>query len=55
MKNLGQYINGSWISPLNGKYVEVLNPSDDSVVAVVANGDERDAVVALQAAQNAHT
>ena len=53
MKNLGQYINGSWISPLNGKYVEVLNPSDDSVVAVVANGDERDAVVALQAAQNA--
>lgn len=53
MKTYQQYINGAWVAPLNGKYTEVYNPSDDSVVGMVANGDEKDADLALQAAQAA--
>lgn len=53
MKTYQQYINGTWVAPLNGKYTEVYNPSDDSVVGMVANGDEKDADLALQAAQAA--
>ncbi len=53
MKQYNQYINGTWVAPNNGAYVEVYNPSDDSIVAQVANGDEHDAQTALQAAQAA--
>ncbi len=53
MKQYNQYINGEWTAPLNGAYTEVYNPSDDSVVATVANGDERDAQAALEAAEAA--
>ncbi|MFI3321801.1 MAG: aldehyde dehydrogenase [Rikenellaceae bacterium] len=48
-----QYINGQWVAPKNGKYTEVFNPSDDSVVAMIANGDENDAQAALEAAEKA--
>lgn len=51
MKTYQQYINGAWVTPANGKYTEVYNPSDDSVVGMVANGDEKDAELALRAAQ----
>ncbi len=50
MKQYNQYINGAWVAPINGAYTEVLNPSDDSIVAMVANGDEADAQAALEAA-----
>ncbi len=53
MKQYNQYINGAWVAPTNGKYAEVLNPSNDSIVAMVANGDEVDAQVALEAAEAA--
>ncbi|MFI3286454.1 MAG: aldehyde dehydrogenase [Rikenellaceae bacterium] len=53
MKQFQQYINGAWVAPANGKYAEVLNPSNDSIVAMVANGDECDARAALEAAQAA--
>ncbi len=53
MKQYNQYINGAWAAPTNGKYAEVLNPSNDSIVAMVANGDEVDAQVALEAAEAA--
>ena len=52
MKTYQQYINGAWVAPLNGKYTEVYNPSDDSVVGMVANGDEKDADLALQQLRN---
>ena len=48
MKTYQQYINGAWVAPLNGKYTEVYNPSDDSVVGMVANGDEKDADLAYR-------
>lgn len=47
------YISGQWIKPLNGQTAEVLNPSNDEVIGLVANGDEQDADVALQAAAKA--
>ncbi|WP_297092562.1 aldehyde dehydrogenase [uncultured Draconibacterium sp.] len=50
-----QFINGQWVAPLNGCYIDVLNPSTDEVVGLVADGDEADAVVALQAAEAAKT
>lgn len=51
MKKFDQYINGQWVAPKNGCHTEVLSPSDDSVVAMVANGDEQDAQSALEAAE----
>lgn len=53
MKKYNQYINGRWVEPTNSKFVEVFNPSNASVVAMVANGDEKDADIALQAAAKA--
>ncbi len=53
MKQYDQYINGAWAAPTNGEYTEVLNPSDDSIVAMVANGGERDAQASLEAAHAA--
>lgn len=48
-----QYINGAWVKPSNGKTAEVLNPANDEVVGLVANGDEADAEKALQVAEKA--
>ncbi len=53
MEKINQYINGAWITPLSGEYIEVYNPSDDTVVAMVANGGASDAIAALEAAQEA--
>ena len=52
-KKYNQYIGGQWVEPANGQYADVLNPSDDSIVGQVANGDERDAVLALETAEKA--
>ena len=48
-----QYIDGKWIEPVNGSNAEVLNPATDEIVGKVADGDEKDAELALQAAQKA--
>ncbi len=50
MKQFKQYIGGHWIAPTSNKYVDVLNPTDDSIVAQVAHGDEKDAQLALETA-----
>ncbi len=47
------YINGQWLKPDNGETVEVLNPSNDEVVGLIANGNEKDAQLALNAAEAA--
>jgi len=53
MKKYQQYIDGKWVSPHSENYIEVLNPSDDSLVGMVAAGDEYDAQKSLEAAQKA--
>ncbi len=51
--NFKQYINGQWVEPSNGKTAEVLNPANDELVGIVADGNEDDADVALKAAEKA--
>ena len=53
LKKFNQYINGAWVAPLNNSHTEVINPSNDTVIAYVANGDENDALAALKAAEAA--
>ncbi|MFR9650674.1 MAG: aldehyde dehydrogenase [Rikenellaceae bacterium] len=53
MQKYNQYIGGEWRTPFNGEYTEVYNPSDDSVVGMVANGGVEDSVAALEAAEAA--
>ncbi|BAX78942.1 aldehyde dehydrogenase [Labilibaculum antarcticum] len=48
-----QYINGAWVESKSGKTADVLNPANDELVGIVANGDEADAVIALEAAEKA--
>ncbi len=48
--NFKQFINGQWLEPSNREYVEVFNPSDDSIVGKVPDGNEADAQKALEAA-----
>lgn len=50
VKTYQQYINGQWVAPGNGKYIDVLNPANDETVALIADGGIDDAVVALEAA-----
>lgn len=51
VKTYQQYINGQWVAPGNGKYIDVLNPANDETVAVIADGGIDDAIVALEAAE----
>lgn len=48
-----QYINGKWVLALSGETREIINPFDQEVVALVAEGNEKDAKLAIDAARNA--
>ncbi|MGC6506230.1 MAG: aldehyde dehydrogenase [Coraliomargaritaceae bacterium] len=47
------FINGQWTDAASGKTDTVLNPSNNDVIANIANGDESDAQRALEAAESA--
>ncbi|AXI10977.1 betaine-aldehyde dehydrogenase [Oceanobacillus zhaokaii] len=47
------YINGEWASALSKKTREIINPFNQEVIAVVAEGNEEDAKLAIQAARDA--
>ena len=47
------FINNQWLDSSTGKTAEVLNPSNESIVAHVQNGSSDDAQRALEAAQSA--
>ncbi len=47
------YIAGRWASALSGSTREIINPFDQTVIAIVPEGDERDAERAIQAAREA--
>lgn len=51
--NFDHYINGQWQKPDNGQTIDVLNPSNDEVIGRIASGNEKDAVLALEAAEAA--
>jgi len=51
--NFNNYINGQWLKPDNGQTIEVLNPSNDELLGHIASGNEKDAQLALEAAEAA--
>lgn len=48
-----QYINGEWILAISNNTREIINPYNQEVIAVVAEGDERDSQKAIAAAREA--
>ncbi|GGZ12456.1 aldehyde dehydrogenase [Echinicola pacifica] len=53
MKNYQLYIDGQWVDSTTGATENVLNPSDESIVATVQDGNAQDAERALVAAEKA--
>jgi len=47
------YINGQWVSPINGGSFNSYDPSDESLIATVASGCAADVDVAVKAARAA--
>ena len=48
------YINGEWVDPVDGKNMfDVLNPSNEEVIAQIAMGTSKDVDKAVKAASDA--
>ncbi|MDA9660093.1 aldehyde dehydrogenase family protein [Pseudomonadota bacterium] len=47
------YINGEWVDPLGSETIEVINPSDESVIGSIASGTKEDVDLAVAAAKEA--
>lgn len=52
-KHTSLYYNGTWHEPIDGQYVETLNPGNGTVITKVAFAGVKDTVAALEAAQAA--
>jgi acyl-CoA reductase-like NAD-dependent aldehyde dehydrogenase len=46
-------INGKWVAPKSGKTFETINPANEEVLALVAEGDKADVDEAVKAARKA--
>ncbi|MGP7818610.1 betaine-aldehyde dehydrogenase [Niallia sp. 01092] len=47
------YINGEWVESHSGQKREIINPFNQEVIAVVAEGDRSDTIKAIKAARHA--
>ena len=47
------YINGAWVDSLGSETIEVINPSNESVIGSVSAGTKEDIDVAVAAAKQA--
>ena len=47
------YINGEWVNSLGSETIEVINPSDESIIGSIAAGTKEDVDVAVAAAKEA--
>lgn len=47
------FIGGKWVASESGKYHEVINPADGKTIALVPEGTEKDAALAVDAARKA--
>ena len=45
------FINGEWVDPLGSETIEVINPSDESVIGSISAGTKEDIDIAVAAAQ----
>ena len=53
LKKLQMYINGEWVDSHSTETIEVMNPSDDSVLGVITAGNSEDVDDAVAAAKAA--
>ncbi|KAG2531305.1 hypothetical protein BBO99_00001432 [Phytophthora kernoviae] len=47
------FIDGKWVAPVKGKYIDVLNPANEEVIQQVAAASTADVDLAVQAAKRA--
>ena len=47
------YINGVWVDPLGSETIEVINPSDESIIGSISAGTKEDIDVAVASAKEA--
>ena len=47
------FINGEWVDPLGSETIEVINPSDESVIGSISAGTKEDIDLAVAAAKEA--
>ncbi|RLN97619.1 hypothetical protein BBJ28_00006367 [Nothophytophthora sp. Chile5] len=47
------FIDGKWVTPVNSKYIDVLNPANEEVIQQVAAASAEDVDLAVQAAKRA--
>ncbi len=47
------YINGEWVNPSGSETIEVINPSDESVIGSISAGTKEDIDEAVAAAKEA--
>ena len=53
IEKLEMYINGEWVESHSSETIEVMNPSDDSVLGVITAGNSDDVDKAVAAAKSA--
>ena len=53
LEKLQMYINGEWVDSHSTETIEVMNPSDDSVLGVITAGNSEDVDDAVAAAKAA--
>lgn len=48
------FIDGKWVAPVRGKYLDVVNPSTETVIGRIPAGTQEDVEAAVAAAVAAH-
>ena len=53
MKTLPMFLNGAWVEATEGTTREILNPANNELLALVTDGSEHDAELAIAHARQA--
>ncbi len=53
IKEYQLFINGKWVTSTSGETIDIINPSNEEVIAKVQNGTAEEALTALEAADKA--
>lgn len=53
MEKIANYINGQWLAPVSGKYIDNLNPATGEVYSLIPDSDAKDVQLAVDAASKA--
>jgi len=48
-----QFINGVWVEAVDGQHIPLINPATEEVLTSISFGNEKDAVIAIDAAEQA--